>query len=366
MTVRSDVVGSLLRPPELLAARRRLAAGQAGGGEFQAIEDRAVDEAIALQEQAGLQVVTDGELRRTSFQSGLVDSVDGFGEVPLEAYLWGEWQGAGPDSWAVERPAGLGVRSRLRRLRFSAAEEFAYLRGRTSRIPKVTLSSPGLYANLWSPEVSGGAYPTLDAFLADVVALLRDEVAELARLGATYVQLDAPHYALLLDPRTRAFYEDRGWPAECWLAQGVDLDNAVMAGYPAVTFGLHLCRGNQRSRWLVSGDYGPLAGLFRQTAAQRLLLEYDDDRSGSFEPLRQVPEDKLVVLGLVSTKSDRLESPDELRDRIHQAARCIDLERLALSPQCGFASSLLGNEIAPETQLAKLELVARTTAAMWG
>ena len=327
-----------------------------------------MDAAVALQEQAGLDVVTDGEMRRLSFQSGLPDAVEGFGEVPLDAYLWGEWHGdEHVGDRATERPPRLGVREPLRRRRHIAAEELTYLRGRTSRIAKITLTSPSLYANLWSPELSLDAYPTLDSFLEDVVEIMRDEVRELARLGATYLQLDAPHYPLLIDPATRAFYESQGWSLERWLDRGIELDNAVIAAAPGVTFGFHLCRGNQGSRWLVSGGYDPIAArLFRGVNAQRLLLEYDDERSGSFEPLREVPDDRMVVLGLVTTKSGRRETVEELERRTREAAAFIDLERLAISPQCGFATSVVGNALTQDDERAKLETIARASAVIWG
>jgi 5-methyltetrahydropteroyltriglutamate--homocysteine methyltransferase len=323
---------------------------------------------VALQEQAGLDVVTDGEMRRLSFQSGLPDAVEGFGEVPLDAYLWGEWHGdEHVGDRATERPPRLGVREPLRRRRHIAAEEMTYLRGRTSRIAKITLTSPSLYANLWSPELSLDAYPTLDSFLEDVVEIMRDEVRELARLGATYLQLDAPHYPLLIDPATRAFYESQGWSLERWLDRGIELDNAVIAAAPGVTFGFHLCRGNQGSRWLVSGGYDPIAArLFNGVNAQRLLLEYDDERSGSFEPLREVPDDRMVVLGLVTTKSGRRETVEELERRTREAAAFIDLERLAISPQCGFATSVVGNALTQDDERAKLETIAHASAVIWG
>ena len=191
-----------------------------------------------------------------------------------------------------------------------------YARGRTERIMKVTLPSPSMYANLWSPELSAGAYPTLDLFLEDVAEILREEVEELARLGAEYIQLDAPHYPLLLDPKTRAFYEQRGWDLDRWLSRGIELDNHVIGAHADVTFSFHLCRGNQGSRWLVSGSYEPLARrIFGGINAQRLMLEYDDERSGDFEPLAHVPEDKVAVLGLVTTKTPRRETPEELEAR---------------------------------------------------
>jgi 5-methyltetrahydropteroyltriglutamate--homocysteine methyltransferase len=207
----------------------------------------------------------------------------------------------------------------------------------------------------------------LENFLADVVDILREEVAELVRLGATYIQLDAPHYALLLDPATRSFYESQGWSTEQYLERGIEMDNAVIGDFPSVTFGFHLCRGNQGSRWLASGGYERIARtVFRRIRAQRLLLEYDDARSGSFEPLKEVPEDKLVVLGLITTKRPRLESVDELESRIREASRFVPLERLAVSPQCGFSSSVIGNAITPADQERKLSLVVETAQRVWG
>jgi 5-methyltetrahydropteroyltriglutamate--homocysteine methyltransferase len=366
ITARTDVVGSLLRPPELLDVRDRFDRGEASSAELKRAEDHAVDGVVELQEKAGIEVITDGEMRRLSFQSGLPDAVDGFGDVPLDAYLWGDWHGDEVGDRSTERPSGLGVRERLRRRRHIAAEDFTYLRGRASAIPKVTLASPSLYANLWSAEHSRDAYPTLDEFLDDVAELTRDEVAELARLGCTYIQLDAPHYPLLIDPATRAFYERQGWSADRYIQRGIELDNYVMEGHPEVTFGFHLCRGNQGSRWLVSGGYEPIArAVFRTVAAHRLLLEYDDERSGSFQPLAEVPDDKMVVLGLVTTKSPRRETVDELEGRVREAARHVDLERLAISPQCGFATSVVGNSLSHDDQRAKLETLAQTAERVW-
>jgi 5-methyltetrahydropteroyltriglutamate--homocysteine methyltransferase len=366
ITAHTDVVGSLLRPPQLLEARQQLEAGRISPARFKVVEDNAVDSAVRLQEDAGLDVVTDGEMRRLSFQSPLTEAVDGFSEVTLDSFLWGDWQSEALGGRNISRPERAGVVRKLRPRRHLAAEEFTYLRARTARIPKVCLTSPSLYANLWSPEVSRTAYATFDEFVSDVVAIYRDEVAELARLGATYVQLDAPHYPLLLDPGWRAFYEARGWTLEKWLDYGLELDNAVMAGHSELTFGLHLCRGNQMSRWLVEGDYEPIARqVFRRTEAQRLLLEYDDERSGSFHALRHVPDDKIAVLGLVTTKSSRRETIAELTERIHAAGQEIDLDRLALSTQCGFASSVVGNVVTVDDERAKLRTIAETAAVVW-
>jgi len=369
ISARADVVGSLLRPPELLAAQKQLAAGALPAAEFKRIEDWAVDQAVALQEEAGLEIVTDGEMRRQSFQSQMTAAVEGFGEHTLDAFLWGEWRGDLPvGNWSLPRPPALGVVGKLRRRRHLSAEEFAYLRARTRRTPKITLPSPSLWVNFWSRQHSRHVYPTLESFLADVVEILREEVAELARLGATYIQIDAPHYALLIDPSTRAFYEEQAGSIARWLERALELDNAVMrAAPPEVTFGFHLCRGNQASRWLAEGSYDPIAPvLFRNVNARRILLEYDDARSGSFEPLRHMPEDKVVVLGLVTTKTPRRETREELTERIHEASRYVPLDRLALSPQCGFASSVIGNRISMEDQKRKLQLVVETARAVWG
>lgn len=235
----ADVVGSLLRPPELLKAQEDVANGRLSASEFAEIENRAVEGAITLQEKAGLQIVTDGEMRRQSFQSQMTAAISGFGEIDLDAFLWGDWH----DEQGVHRkrrPRRLGVVERLKRLRYLSADEFSYLEKQTQRIPKITIPSPSLWANFWSPRYSRRAYPTLDAFLADIAAILRDEVGELVRRGATYIQIDAPHYGLLLDPRTRAFYETRGWSLNQWLSLGVELDNMIAAGFPNVTFGFHL------------------------------------------------------------------------------------------------------------------------------
>ena len=235
----AEAVGSLLRPAYLLDTRKRLEDGSLDPKYFKEIEDRAVDEAVALQETAGLPIVTDGEMRRQSFQSQMTAAVSGFGTHDLDAFLWGAWR----DERGVRekrRPRRLGVVEKLRRIRYLSADEFAYLKRKTSRIPKITLPSPGLWANFWSPKYSAEAYPTLDSFFADIVDILREEVSELVRLGATYIQLDAPHYGLLLDTRTRGFYEKLGWDLDRWLTVGVELDNGVMEGFSGVTFGFHI------------------------------------------------------------------------------------------------------------------------------
>jgi 5-methyltetrahydropteroyltriglutamate--homocysteine methyltransferase len=361
---RAEHVGSLLRPPALLEAREAHAAGRLDDAALKATEDAAVREVVAMQERAGMEVVNDGELRRESFQSQLTAAVDGFDGVSIDAWLWGEWHSAELGDKTVERPEAMAVVRPLEQRRGLAAEELSFLRAITDRPTKVTLPSPSLFANLWDPERSREAYPTFDDFMAAVVDVLEREVRELRRLGCEYVQLDAPHYPLLIEPKWRAFYEAHGWSAESWLSYGVALDNAVIAAAPGVTFGFHLCRGNQDSRWLVSGAYDEIAGpIFESVAAHRLLLEYDDERSGSFDALRLVPDDKVVVLGLVTTKHPRLEDPAELRRRIDEAAEIVGRERLAVSPQCGFATSVVGNALTITEQERKLALVADVAAA---
>jgi 5-methyltetrahydropteroyltriglutamate--homocysteine methyltransferase len=365
LEARSDVVGSLLRPAALRDAIERHRAGELDDGALRAAEDAAVDDALRLQERAGLDVVTDGEMRRLSFQSQLPAAVDGL-EWELDSFLWGDWHSDELGDWSVERPA-MAVVGRLERRRFLSAHEFAYAAARTERPVKVTLPSPSLFASFWDPLRSREAYPTLEAFLEDVATILREEVDELVRLGCRYVQIDAPHYPLLVDPQWRDWYESRGWPAERWIAHGLELDNHVTGGHPGVTFAFHLCKGNQRSRWLVAGGYEWLAGqVFPRVRARRLLLEYDDDRSGGFAPLASLPDDKVVVLGLVTTKSGRCETVAGLEARIREAATVVPLERLAVSPQCGFATSIVGNALTVEEQEAKLRIVAETARQVWG
>jgi 5-methyltetrahydropteroyltriglutamate--homocysteine methyltransferase len=364
---RAEHVGSLLRPRCLLDARAEHAAGRLEDAELKSVEDAAVREVVELQEEAGCPIVTDGELRRESFQSELTAAVDGFEGVSIEGWLWGDWHSEELGGKRLERPAEMAVVWPLERRRSLAAEELVFLRAVTDRMAKVTLPSPSLFANLWTQERSREAYPRFDDFMDDVVAILSHEVRELARLGCRYVQLDAPHYPLLVDPEWRAFYEQRGWSADRFVDYGVELDNAVIDAAPGVTFGFHLCRGNQDSRWLVTGDYEPIAAaVFGRVHAQRLLLEYDDERSGSFDPLRQVPDDKQVVLGLVTTKTPRLEPEDELIARVGEAARIVELDRLAVGTQCGFSTSVVGNALTIEDERRKLELIVRTAERVWG
>lgn len=357
---RSDVVGSLLRPAYLKEARERHAAGALSDAEFKKIEDRAVDDAIALQTQAGLDVISDGEMRRYAFFGHLIDSVEGYDKFGGWAIPFRDEQG---NELVFKRPV---VVSRLKRLRPMCSEEFTYLRARANGPAKVTLISAQQAAAYYDPQKSKGAYPTIDAYLADVVDILRMEVAELVHLGCTYIQVDAPQYAGLLDPQIREGYRQRGNDPDRLLDRCIELDNAVIGDHPGVTFGIHLCRGNNQSKFYASGDYAPIADVFRRTRFQRFLLEYDDERSGGFEPLQNVPGDRTVVLGLVTTKKPALEKKDELKQRIKAASRFVPLERLALSPQCGFASTEEGNRLTVEEEMAKLRLVSETAREVWG
>lgn len=360
-TYRSDVVGSLLRPDYLKEARRRYEAQEISPAEFKRIEDRAVDEAIAVQVRVGLDVISDGEMRRYAFYGHLIDAVEGFDKLGGWAIPFRDEQG---DTLVLNRPV---VVARLRRRRHLCSEEFTYLRARTDRPAKSTLISAQQAAAYYDPEKSKGAYPTIDAYLADIVDILRAEVDELIRLGCTYVQVDAPQYAALMDPTIREGYRQRGNDPDQLLDRCIELDNAVIGDHPGVTFGIHLCRGNNQSKFYASGGYDPIAAkVFRGTRFQRFLLEYDDARSGSFEPLRHVPEDRTVVLGLVTTKKPALESKDELKRRVQAAQAFVPRERLALSPQCGFASTMEGNRLTPADQEAKLRLVVETAREVWG
>ena len=362
--VRAEGVGSMLRPPELLAARARHEAGELDHAAFKRIEDRAVLDCIRLQEELGLDVISDGELRRRGWMTHFFESVEGFerdGGTPMP---WRDDadRALPPELRASQRPV---VTSTLRRRHSACAEEWTFLRGHTDRPAKVTLVSAEMAAAMYDPKRSAGAYPTREAYFADVVDLLRREVAEVVRLGCTYVQLDAPQYGALLDPQTREAFRARGDDPDAMIDAGIEMDNAIIDGFGGVTFGLHICRGNNQSRYYAEGDYHPVTRLFERSRFDRLLLEYDDARSGGFEPLAHVAGGATVVLGLVTTKRPDMEEPSELEARIEEAARHVPLERLALSPQCGFASMMEGNEISPDQQRAKLELVTGVARSVW-
>ena len=359
---RSDVVGSLLRPPFLLEAREQVERGALSPADFKRIEDQAVNQAVALQQFAGLDVITDGEMRRYAFFGHLVDALEGFDKHAGWSITFHD--DAGHEA-QLQRPV---VVEKLRWRRQMSVEDFTYLRGRTTRPVKVTLVSAQQAAAYYDPDKSAGAYATRDAYLAHLVDFTRREIAELIRLGCEYIQIDAPQYAALLDETMREGYRQRGSDPDKMIEACIELDNAIIAGHPAgVTFGIHICRGNHKSMFYASGGYDRIAQqVFGRARFDRFLLEYDDARSGSFEPLRHVPDDRVVVLGLVSSKKPAMESPSELKARIAEAARIVPLERLALSAQCGFASTHEGNSLTADEQRRKLELVAATARDVWG
>jgi 5-methyltetrahydropteroyltriglutamate--homocysteine methyltransferase len=357
---RADVVGSLLRPAYLKEARQQYEAGQLTPVQFKAIEDRAVDEAIALQEEVGLDVITDGEMRRFGFMGEFFESLEGFNARSGWIINFRDDQG---ETVPLDRPV---VTEKIQWKRSMNAEEWVYLRARKHKPGKVTMLSAQQISSYYDANKSSGAYPTLEAFLAEVVDLCRREITELVRLGCSYIQFDAPQYAGLLDPIIRDHYRQRGNDPDKLIDLCIELDNAIMAGFDTVTFGLHICRGNNQSKYYASGDYEPLSRIFTKSNFQRFLLEYDDARSGGFEPLRHMPEDRQVVLGLITTKQPRLESEDAVKTRIEEASKYIPLERLALSPQCGFASTLEGNKVTEEDQRRKLELVVKVAREVWG
>jgi 5-methyltetrahydropteroyltriglutamate--homocysteine methyltransferase len=358
-----EAVGSLLRPPELTEARRRHAAGELGTPEFKRIEDAAVESAIRLQESAGLDVVADGEMRRASWMSPFTEGFGGFDRTSGVAMPWRDQSGQRVPA-AGRRPV---VAGRLTRRHSPVTlEEWVFLRGRAARPAKVTMPGAEMAAAMYDDRLSRDAYPSRDDYHAHVVELLRWEVSELARLGCRYIQFDSPQYGALTDPGIRELFRQQGSDPDQLIDAGIEMDNAIIDGFAGVTFGLHICRGNSVSRFYASGGYEPLARIFTRSRFGRFLLEYDDERSGGFGPLRHVPEDRVVVLGLVTTKQPQLEDADVLCRRIEEAARFVPLDRLALSPQCGFASVAAGNLISPADQAAKLALVSGVASKVWG
>ena len=362
-TFRADVIGSLLRPPTLLTAREQFKAGLIDDKALREVEDRAVDYCVAVQELAGIDILTDGEMRRNVFSSQLAQSVEGFDSITGNSVDWFNMEGKKETS-----PVTVGLVSKMKRKRHLGSEEFVYLRARTKKPIKMTLPSPTMYAYYWVPGVSTAAYPTTDAYMADVTDILRDEVAELVRLGCEYIQFDAPEFGMVLDPHQQEWFRRKGFEPFKMVHDGIDMMNAIMQGYESrCTFGLHVCRGNDANRYMAKGSYGAIAEeILRRSHARVLLLEYDDERSGDFEPLKQTAEDKIVCLGLVTTKRPREETMEELRARIQEAAKYVPLDRLTLSTQCGFASVAKGNNIPFELQERKLNLVARTAREVWG
>jgi len=367
MPFRAENVGSLLRPADLLDARAQLDAGAIDAAAYKAVEDRAVDAAIALQRECGLDVLSDGEMRRLVFTGSLIDSVAGIEGPPPPPTTWHGDPAYGSQD-LTRTVAQHSVSDRLRRVRSVATEEWTYVRARADRPAKATLPSPLMIGKWWNPATSIEAYPDpFDAF-ADATEIVRDEVRELARLGCTYVQIDATDIATLADPAVRAQYDGLGIGAERMLGEGIELLDSITSAAPGVTFALHLCKGNSEGRYIAAGAYDAIAAQVfpRLPGYDVLLLEYDDERSGGFAPLALTGDHQVVVLGLVSSKRPAVETDGEIKARIHEAAQVVPLARLALSCQCGFGSNAEGNAITRDAQRAKLELVVDVATDVWG
>jgi methionine synthase II (cobalamin-independent) len=359
---RAEHVGSLLRPRELKEAFRDRAAGKLGEAEFHAIQDRAIREAISLQEDVGLQAITDGEFRRTAWSSGFIWALDGVAERDS---LFEFKDDRGDTVWwrtcYAER--------RLRRTRGIATEEFRFVRDLTRRMPKVTMPSPSFFHFFRGRECADPVvYPDLEAFWSDLVEIYRAELAALGRLGCRYVQIDEVPMAMLCDAGVREKVRARGEDPGALVRSYVSTVNRVLADRPAgMTVGMHLCRGNLRGHWMAAGGYDAIAEqLFNELSVDAFFLEYDTPRAGDFSPLRHVAKDKSVILGLVSTKTAALEDAASLERRIHEASRHVPLERLGISPQCGFASTVGGNPLSEEDERAKLRRVVEVADAVWG
>jgi 5-methyltetrahydropteroyltriglutamate--homocysteine methyltransferase len=360
---RAEVAGSLLRPEYLKEAHQRLARGQLAAADLRVIEDRAVDEAIALQQKAGLDVITDGEMRRRDFMAPLYEEVEGvepFGGRPL---TWTHVATAKKMSW----PIPFRVTGKVRRNTSPVADGYAYARDHARSPVKQTLPSPLLMNWAWRAEGLDGIYNDPFELLADATTVIREHARELARLGCDYIQIDAPDIAGLADPARGEVHPASGIPVARLLTDGLDLLNAIPAGIADVTFALHLCRGNIRSHYSASGGYERISRqvFTRLTNYHVFLLEYDDERSGDFAPLTDCPCNKIIVLGLISSKTGQLEDPASVMARIEQATRYYPLEQLALSTQCGFATELEGNHITFHQQQAKLALVAALGRQIW-
>jgi 5-methyltetrahydropteroyltriglutamate--homocysteine methyltransferase len=361
---RADQVGSFLRPQELLDARSAEPRDEA---RLRAIEDRHVLRVLGRQQELGFDVFSDGELRRRNFMSDFTEAVEGFdlGDAVARA-----WQAGGAPPQGVSSVTGI-VTGKLRQVKRLTGHELPFLKAHSPGAIKITLPSATQFpAIAWKRGVTDAAYATHAELLWDIVEIVKSELQAVAAEGASYVQIDAPRYSYFVDPKWREWIRaEMGVEPKALLEESIRADNACLAAArrPGVTLAMHLCRGNNRSHWYAEGGYDAIADqLFGTMAVDRFLLEYDDARSGTFEPLRFVPRGKTVVLGLVSSKLPALENGDELRRRIEEAARYVPLEDLALSPQCGFASTAEGNLLSEEQQWAKLRLVAQTARRVWG
>jgi methionine synthase II (cobalamin-independent) len=376
--IRNDVVGSLLRPAELKQARQLYDEGKLSRDDLREVEDREIRNAVRLQEELGLAVVTDGEYRRLNFQDSFGESVSGYdaGKASIKFYQQ-RVEGANPlQRWEIplrgeEKGTAVSQRrpvvERLRLVRNTPLEEYRFVSRAAKKPAKVTLIGPDRISQRFDWQNSRTVYPNMDDFVADVVKIQREMIRGLVEAGCRYVQIDAPGYTAYVDPPSLQAMRDRGEDPEENFSRSLKADNQVLEGFDNVTFGIHLCRGNQRSMWHREGTYDDIAErLLNELKYDRFLFEYDTPRAGGFEPLRFLPRGKVVVLGLVSTKVPQLEKIDDLKRRIDAAGQYAPLEQLAISPQCGFSSDVVGNLISEDDQKRKLEIVVETARQMWG
>ena len=374
--VRTDVVGSLLRPPRWKIARAKLDEGSLGSSEFAALELECVKAHLALQEAVGLDVVTDGEVSRLNFQDSFGLAVEGYSAAGESAKAHEDRASGGRALARFDMPdlGGSGtpvvhrrpVVHRLRLKRNVPLAEYRRAAPLASRPVKVSLIGPDRIQQRFDHAGSKAVYPDSDAFMADVVAIQRQMIAELVTAGCRYIHIDEPGYTAYVDEPSLAAMRARGEDPMGNFSRSLKANAALMQGFAGVTFGVHLCRGNQRSMWHREGSYDAIAErLFTELPCQRFLLEYDSPRAGSFAPLRFVPAGKLVVLGLVSTKVPELETVDALARRIDEAAKYVPLERLAISPQCGFGSDVAGNLVSEDDQKRKLQVVVEAARTVW-
>ncbi len=362
---RADQVGSFLRPPQLLEARR---ADPPNPERLRAIEDVAIERVLAKQKELGFDVFTDGEFRRSNFMGDFTDAVKGFDFSDGVARNWDTTQPGG-SMLGRGRVAGVVV-EKLHAVRPLTGHELPFLKQHSPGAIKMTLPSATQFPAIsYKRGRSDKAYPSYSAMLWDIVEIMKKEMARLASEGVKYIQIDAPRYSYFMDPKWREWIRtEMQVEPDAWLDESIQADNACFeaARKPGVTLAIHLCRGNSRSHWYAEGGYDAIAEkLFGTLAVDRFLLEYDDARSGTFEPLRFVPHTKTAVLGLISSKRPELESGDEIIARIKEASRHLPLENLALSPQCGFASTMEGNLVSEDNQWAKLRLVVETARKVW-
>jgi 5-methyltetrahydropteroyltriglutamate--homocysteine methyltransferase len=375
--IRTDVVGSLLRPPAWKEARARFDEGAIDAEAFQRIEEDCIRDLVRLQESIGLDVVTDGEISRLNFQDSFGLSVTGYDAGREDAKLH-EKRSAGATPlrrWDIPDLAEPGTavshrrptNRRLELARNVPLEEYIRVRPLAAKPVKVTLIGPDRISQRFDHQASKAVYPRVDAFLDDVVTVQRRMITEMVEAGCRYIHIDAPGFTAYVDEPSLQAMRARGEDPGENFSRSLKAEAKIIQGFPGVTFGLHLCRGNQRSMWHREGSYDAIAErLFTELPHDRFLLEYDSPRAGSFAPLRFVPKGKVVVLGLISTKVPQLESPDELKRRIDEAAKYVASEYLAISPQCGFGSDVVGNLVSEDDQKRKLELVVETARQVWG